>query len=76
MRDNGVYAVPRNTLFVTNKPIFRKRKQSAECKAIEDFVNSHDLIFTKEIKNGCRGYKIAEKTTGKIIEQGFTHRHE
>ena len=72
MKDNGGYAIPGNRVFVTNKDIFKKRKRSAQCKAIEDFVSTHDLIFTGEEKNGHARYKIVEKTTGKIIEEGFT----
>ena len=76
MRDNGGYAIPGNRVFVTSKDIFKKRKRSAQCKAIEDFVSTHDLIFTGEEKNGHAGYKIVEKSTGKIIEEGFTCGHE
>lgn len=76
MKDNGGYAIPGNSLFITNKHIFKKKKKSAQCKAIEDFVNAHDLIFTGEEKNGHMKYKLIEKSTGKIIEEGFTSGHE
>lgn len=76
MEDNGAYAMPgRSNIFTTSQEI-KPKPRSKRMKTIMNFCSKHDLVFTGEMVDGMPAYKIIERDTGNVINEGHLRKTE